>query len=321
MSPICRSDIWQEEKVQTKATSIQPNYSGHPGYEGVTPPTECPKPSLFVDEDTPNNTDQEHNPDIENKFAGASFHFTSAHDHEPQDDTGVHKPTKKLSKPWLIVQCQHFWSVEGNIQIWENFCWRTFAPCNFHPMVKRRTHISVDECYHHYCRLSLPQFLRGDFILILNHMYNRQRNFQTAVVTCKSSVWWWRRRSCQAQNERPWPGNFSKTNQAKRNWNGREYIRAVEASCKPVGYTALSAKHDRRKHFAMDNYFKGHAIFFYDSTRWAHHQSSTHLTNSKHQISWFIIQTPTYYDYELNSDCGPHNMYYIICLPPIPVSE
>eukprot|EP00984_Skeletonema_dohrnii_P027901 scaffold17614_cov185-Skeletonema_dohrnii-CCMP3373.AAC.1 len=40
-----------------------------------------------------------------------------------------------------------------------------------------------------------------------------------------------------------------------------EYKRAVEASCKPVGYSALNAKQNRRKHFAMDNFFGGHSIF------------------------------------------------------------
>ena len=34
------------------------NKSGHPGYEGVTPPSECPQPNIIADNDTTNNTDQ-----------------------------------------------------------------------------------------------------------------------------------------------------------------------------------------------------------------------------------------------------------------------
>lgn len=54
---------------------------------------------------------------------------------------------------------------------------------------------------------------------------------------------------------------FQKETEQKVTGTAGEYIRVVEASCKPVGYTALSAKQNRRKHFAMDNYFGGHAIF------------------------------------------------------------
>eukprot|EP00957_Ditylum_brightwellii_P082974 6308562-Ditylum_brightwellii.AAC.1 len=77
------------------------NESGHPAYEGVTPPTECPKPSFNVDEETPNNTDQEHDQELEKEFAvaGATFHFTSAH--EPHDDTGIYESNQKFIKAMI----------------------------------------------------------------------------------------------------------------------------------------------------------------------------------------------------------------------------
>ena len=75
------------------------NESGHPGYDGVAPPSACPQPNIIADEDTPNNTDQEHDPHVEKEFAGASFHFTSTH--EPQDDTGVYETNQKFVKAML----------------------------------------------------------------------------------------------------------------------------------------------------------------------------------------------------------------------------
>eukprot|EP00984_Skeletonema_dohrnii_P018817 scaffold8892_cov117-Skeletonema_dohrnii-CCMP3373.AAC.2 len=111
------------------------------------------------------------------------------------------------------------------------------------PKEKWRTHISVVECYRHYCRLSLPEFFRGDFLLILNHMFNRQRSYETAVTLIKHCF-----------KNKP-------TTHQKVTGTAGEYKRAVEASCKPVGYSALNAKQNRRKHFAMDNFFGGHSIF------------------------------------------------------------
>ena len=66
-----------DTEVTMKVLKWFVNESGHPGYEGVTSPSECPQPTIIVDEDTPNNTDEGHNPEVEGKFASASFHFTS----------------------------------------------------------------------------------------------------------------------------------------------------------------------------------------------------------------------------------------------------
>ena len=164
--------------------------SGHPGYEGVTPPSHCPQSTIIADEDTPNNTDQEQDPNVEKSFAGTSFHFTSTH--EPQEDTSVYETNQKFVKamlertmPTLLVSGKNF----ANLR---ELCLVNTAQLQFPfgqggPKVVRRTPISPMECYRHYCRLSLPQFFRGDFLLILNHMYNRLRSYDTAVVTCRSS--------------------------------------------------------------------------------------------------------------------------------------
>src|SRR6056300_625759 len=62
--------------------------SGHPSFEGITPPTDCPRPVIIQDSDNANNTDEEMDPAVEHTFESASFHFASNHD--PNDDTGVY---------------------------------------------------------------------------------------------------------------------------------------------------------------------------------------------------------------------------------------
>ena len=242
------------------------NESGHPGYEGVTAPSQCPQPNIIVDEETPNNTDQEHDPDLEAKFAGASFHFTSTH--EPQDDTGVHKSNQTFVKamidrtmPTLLVNGTNYADLRELLL--ENIAPLQFPFGQGGPKVNRRTHISPVECYRYYCRLSLPQFMRGDFLLLLNHMFNRQRSYETAVVTCKSSLFGQSlaEKMSKLKMKDLDQALFQKQTRQRVTGTAGEYIRAVEASCKPIGYTALSAKQNRQKHFAMDNYFGGHSIF------------------------------------------------------------
>ena len=242
------------------------NESGHQSYEGVTPPRECPKPSFIIDEETTNNTDQEQDPEREGEYAGASFHFSSAH--EPQDDTGVYGSSQQFVKamidrtmPTLLVSGGKYADMR-ELQL-EDVCPVQFPWGQGGPKVKRRTHISVEECYRHYCRLSLKQFMRGDFLLILNHMYNRQRSFQTAVIKCKTSAYGQslaEKMSTLTMKDLD-RAIFQKDTRQKVTGTAGDYLRSVEASCQPIGYTALSAKRNRRKHFAMHDLFGGHAIF------------------------------------------------------------
>ena len=131
------------------------------------------------------------------------------------------------------------------------------------PKVVRRTPISPMECYRHYCRLSLPQFFRGDFLLILNHMYNRLRSYDTAVVTCRSSSFGHtlaEKVSTLTMKDLQ-SAMYQKETRQRVTGTAGEFIQAVNASCKPVGYSALNAQQNRRRHFAMYDYFGGHSIF------------------------------------------------------------
>ena len=138
--------------------------SGHPGYEGVTPPSHCPQPTIIVDEDTPNNTDQEQDPNVEKSFAGTSFHFTSTH--EPQEDTSVYETNQKFVKamlertmPTLLVSGKNF----ANLR---ELCLVNTAQLQFPfgqggPKVVRRTPITPNGMLPSLLQTLTPTVLQG----------------------------------------------------------------------------------------------------------------------------------------------------------------
>eukprot|EP00986_Skeletonema_menzelii_P013820 scaffold8448_cov188-Skeletonema_menzelii.AAC.1 len=263
---IVKKRVRLDTSTMTKLLEWFVRESGHTGYKDVTPPTDCPQPTIVVDEETNNNTDQEQNPKVEESFAGASFHFTSTH--EPHDDTGVHETNQKFVKAMIERTMPTLLVSGGSFANLRELLLENVAPLQFPfgqggPKVSRRNHISPLECYRHYCRLSLPQFFRGDFLLILNHMYNRLRSYSTAMITCRANTFG----STLAEKisilrmEDLYNAVLRKETRQKVSGIAGDYLNTVEASCKPVGYSASNARINRRRHFAMDNFFGGHSIF------------------------------------------------------------
>ena len=102
--------------------------------------------------------------------------------------------------------------------------------------------------------------MRGDFILLLNHMYNRQKCFQTASLRCRSSI----RGSSLAEKisllnvEDLNLAILQKQTGQTATGTAGDYLKTVTTSCRPVGYTPESAKLHRRQHFALDDFFQTH---------------------------------------------------------------
>ena len=270
MTPTQRRIVKERVQLNTKQLTKLLGWfackSGHPGYNGVTPPAKCPQPTILMDEETKNNTDEEQDATIERSFAGATFHFASSH--EPQEDTGVYENNQKFVKamldrtiPTLLVNGSNYANLR-ELRL-ENVCPLQFPFGHGGPKGSRRNNISQAECFRLYCRLSLPQFFRGDFLLILNHMFNRLQSFNTAMVLCRSNNFGQTLAEKVSTIKRK---DLSKaiiqceTGQ-KITGPAGECIRTVTASCKSVGYCAANAALNRRRHFAMDNYYGGHSIF------------------------------------------------------------
>lgn len=240
--------------------------SGHPGYADVQLPEQCAKPIMIEDPETEHNTDIEQNPELEKTWAGATFHFSSSHD--PQEDVGVFESSQKFAKamldktsPTLLVSGGNYANLREVLL--ENVAVLQFPYGKGGPKMKRRNALSVLETYKHYCRLSLKQFFRGDFLLILMHMFNRQQCFKTAMIKCRSTTLGstlGEKISLMEPEDLTRAMNQREGGQPD-NSTAAQYLRAITTSCQPVGYSPEAAKVNRRRHFAMDDFLGGSAIF------------------------------------------------------------
>ena len=135
------------------------------------------------------NTDNKENEAIENTFEGGRFYFPSAH--EPVSETGTYGTQQafataiiKGTVPTLLFHGRDFaCSRQTPIQ--------SIFPIQFPYGLggvheKRKNKVSEIECLRHYLRLSLPQFQRPDFILVVLGMYHRIKSFTSGLVKCKS---------------------------------------------------------------------------------------------------------------------------------------
>ena len=75
--------------------------SGHKGYKDVTPPDECPKPVIILqDEDNENNTAHLIDPEVECKIQGKTYYFSSEAQN-PTTDNSVFDNTEDFVKAML----------------------------------------------------------------------------------------------------------------------------------------------------------------------------------------------------------------------------
>lgn len=75
--------------------------SGHPGYKHVTPPTDCPQPTIIIDEDITNRTKM-------SRIYSLDPPSTSpVHTSHNQTRASMAR-NRNLSKPCLIGQCQRW---------------------------------------------------------------------------------------------------------------------------------------------------------------------------------------------------------------------
>jgi hypothetical protein len=54
--------------------------SGHPGFKNTSISEECPQPLLVEDRDTNNNADISINKNVESRYEGGTYYFSSAQD-------------------------------------------------------------------------------------------------------------------------------------------------------------------------------------------------------------------------------------------------
>ena len=55
------------------------------------------------------------------------------------------------------------------------------------PKQKRPQKISFEACIRRYMHLAMCQFMHGDVILVMNHLYSRQLSYKSGIMTSRST--------------------------------------------------------------------------------------------------------------------------------------
>ena len=243
--------------------------SGHPAYTDLTPPEECPTPTILEDDANDNNTDDTQNPGVEQEYQGSTYTFTTSND--PSENMGTNRSPQEFtlsmmnrSSPLLLVR-------GGNYTNAKELMLENVLPIQFPfglggPTQRRPTAVSKEVALQHYTRLSLKQFMRGDFLLVVLHMMNRIRSFTTGLVTCRSlglggdltfaeSI-----STLTDQQIKRAAENITKN--VEDNSVAAQFLRRAETSCRSIGYTAAAARANRRLMYGLtDRYGTAHIFF------------------------------------------------------------
>jgi hypothetical protein len=239
--------------------------SGHPGYNKISIPKDCPQPLLVEDPETRNNTDDPANVTLEANYESGTFVFSSAQD--PSEDTLVYGSTDRFAiaimnrcAPTLLALGGTYSSnVEMNVK---NILPFAFPFGIGGPKMKQRVKVSLELCIQVYMRFSLCQFTEGPTILVMNHIYNRQTSYKSGVMTCRSNV----RGITLGEKLSMLSTESSKKIDMENNTNNLDettkgFLKGVQTTCRSMGHTKEAAKFARRSMSAMLDYFGLNSLF------------------------------------------------------------
>ena len=244
----------------------------HPAYyEKVTLPREedIQKPVLLPSPNNAHNTDETMNPAVENRFEGGTYTFTSGLD--PSADSGLHADSTQFAlsmlnrtAPLLLVYGGNYVNAGRELKL-ENVMPIQFPFGTGGPIAKRRVQVSNITCLQYYLRHSLPQFKRGNFILVVNHLYNRVMSYESGVIMCRSGMFNGRSLVDQVSllTEREIKAAALKRDKnIEDNSVAGDLLRRINGSCKAIGYTKAAADVALRQIYALCDYNGFGDIFF-----------------------------------------------------------
>ena len=276
----------QKEIVRKKAELDIPLYFGllrwfkahHPAYKDVPigDATSSLKVELIEDPSTDANTDNDKPDDPkENREGGATFYFSGGG--EPTTDTSVYRSSKELvmallkdhSAPTLAIHGGDYAS-HLDVKKLENVFPAVFPFGSGGPTLDRQNPISDEELIRHYLRLSLPQFMESEFVLVANYLLGQILSFKSAVMKCRplvdehgTAVGDEIGRMTVEEIEELLGGGDEEDHGGDdgANTTAKRFLRAVSASCRHLGTSAEAAKVARRKCFALQDFFGMHSLF------------------------------------------------------------
>ena len=141
---------------------------------------QCPTPIIIEEKDNKNSINESVNPAIE-KSCEFKYYFPSTKEPTKQDgtyDNEIAFATALLegTQPTLLFH-------PGGYCKEHTTAFTDIFPVQFpfghgDIFTERSPPVSKQECIRHYCKISLPQFRRDDFLLVTVHMYHRIFSWQ-----------------------------------------------------------------------------------------------------------------------------------------------
>ena len=224
--------------------------NGHEGFRQFTPPEKCPAPRIDQEVEEDFEIDKE----TEERFDGGIYHFSSAN--APSQDTGSFgtqlRFTKSLLKrtpPTLLAYGGEYTS--GRSLRLENAIPTAFPWGLGGPQMKRRITVGEELALAHYCRLSLDQFMKGDFCLLANHMLDRRLSYTSGKVKCRATIDGVS--LAEKVSQLTVKDLEDVVSGANTNSVASQLLTSVSASCKAMGHTPEAAAHWRRVFFALSD--------------------------------------------------------------------
>ena len=248
---IIRKKTAVNTELVTKLLTWFKQKSGHKGFKDLEIGEECPQP--IRDEEV--GEDFELDKERESQYDGGTYYFSSAN--TPTQDTGVFGTELKFTKSLLERTPPTLLAYGGDYKGGRDLRLEDIIPTAFPwglggpSMKKRRNKISLELTFAHYGRLSLDQFMKGDFCLLVSHMLDRRLSYTSGKLKCRSNI-----------DGVPLAEKISRltikdledvVSGDDTNVIANQLLTSVSASCKAMGHTSEAAAHWRRIYFALSD--------------------------------------------------------------------
>lgn len=241
----------------------------HEGYSDVTPPDDIEQPQFLQDPPSSNNTDSSTNRSVEVANDGNEFTFASSR--SPNESNSVYKNNAEFTiavlnhqSPKMLLSGGKY--VNSGTELKLECVFPTVFPFGIGgPKMNRPVNVSNKACLQHYLRISLPQFMRSKFILVINNLYNRLLSYQSGITVCKSiSIGGSTLAESLASitEEEIKSASENRSNNVPDSSVAALLLKKSETSCKAIAHSQAAAKYNRRLMFALCDRFGLPNVFF-----------------------------------------------------------
>jgi hypothetical protein len=223
----------------------------HAAYDDLDPDmSNWPVPTIVGGTESVNNTEDEEDADVEGTVEGSRYYFPSAH--EPNQDFATFDTQAEFARSMMHETTLTLLFYPGNYESDRDIPIEDMFPLvfpygigGFEMKAGRRNKLSIEALIDHYLHLSLPQFHRPDFILVLFSMLMRRQAFSSGVIKCKTKE---RGESLGTLFSQLTPdavtlaANRANLNMRTPGVAGR-FLSSVTTSCRPLGHSNEAAQY------------------------------------------------------------------------------